>query len=187
MNKNNSNIGQVEECSESNISTQYEYGCNSHVTAKRNEEYYATSKVSVDNHVYRDAPDSVKKAIDKLKRVLTYESNQDNQKVKINYISYYKHETWGKRRQVIDVIITNDKKIDQDEKYSSREIRVSSNNINRILESVPKGYKLWSIDTRHHVGNYEGWDYSKHCDEKIHSDEIEVVISLEKITRGSRR
>ena len=180
MNKNNSNIGQVEECSESNISTQYEYGCNSHVTAKKNEEYYATSKVSVSNHVYKDAPDSVKKAIDKLKRELTYESNKNNQKIEINYISYYEHETWGKRRQAIEIIITNDKKIDQDEKYSSREIGVYYKVLNRILESVPKGYKLWSINTRHYVHNYEGWDYSKH------SDEIEVKISLEKITRGKK-
>ena len=189
MNKNNSNIGQVEECSESNISTQYEYGCYSHVTAKRNEEYYATSKVSVDNYTYRNTPNSVKKAIDKLKRALTYESNEDNQKVEIDYISYYEHETWGKRRQVIYVIIRNDKKIDYAGEYSDREIGVSSNDINRILESVPKGYKLSSINTKHHVHNYEGWKNQERIglkNKKIHSDEIEVVISLVKETRGKK-
>ena len=181
MNKNNSNIGQVEEYSESNISTQYKYGCYAHVTAKRNEEYYATSKVYVSEYTYRDAPNVIKKTIDRLKRELTYESNKSDQEVEINYLSYYEHETWGKRRQVIDVKITNSKKIDYEAQHSGRYVIVYSDTIDTIVKSAPKGYKLSSVTTSHRVHNHENWK-----NEKIYSDEIETKISLVKETRGKK-
>ena len=173
------------------------WGCDSHVTSWRNQQYYKTSKVIIptDNDYSRETYNkSTLKMFQNLKNELTGESLKDNITVEVKY-NMYEGSSHGENRHVVKIRIVEDvssKKTGafpeyiQNEKdksqkhYAEQSYRGSFKSsvdvkydIKGILENLPKGYEFQGV-------GFERNDFDGGFG---HSDNVVTEIVFEKIVK----
>jgi len=173
------------------------WGCDSHVTSWRNQQYFKTSKVIIptDNQYSRETYNkSTLKMFQNLKNELTGKSLQDNTTVEVKY-SMYEGSSFSENRHVVKIRIVEDvssKKTEafpeyiQNQKdksqkhYSEQSYRGSFESsvsvkydIKGILENLPRGYEFEGV-------NFERNDFDGGFG---HSDNVVTEIVFEKIVK----
>ena len=174
------------------------WGCTSHVTSWRNQQYFKTSKVIIptDNNYSRETySKSTLKMFQNLKNELTGKSLQDNTTVEVKYSMFEGSSFDGENRHVVTIRIVEDvssKKTEafpeyiQNEKdksqkhYAEQSYRGSFKSsvsvkydIKGILENLPRGYEFSGV-------GFERNDFDGGFG---HSDNVVTKIEFEKIVK----
>ena len=174
------------------------WGCTSHVTSWRNQQYFKTSKVIIptDNKYSRETySKSTLKMFQNLKNELTGKSLQDNTTVEVKYSMFEGSSFDGENRHVVTIRIVEDvssKKTEafpeyiQNEKdqgqkhYAEQSYRGSFKSsisakydIKGILENLPRGYEFSGV-------GFERNDFDGGFG---HSDNVVTKIEFEKIVK----
>ena len=174
------------------------WGCDSHVTSWRNQQYFKTSKVIIptDNKYSRETYNkSTLKMFQNLKNELTGKSLQNNTTVEVKYSMFEGSSFDGENRHVVTIRIVEDvssKKTEafpeyiQNEKdksqkhYAEQSYRGSFKSsvsvkydIKGILENLPRGYEFSGV-------GFERNDFDGGFG---YSDNVVTEIEFEKIVK----